>query len=83
MNKVSLMIPPKGETVVRLCNCVLFIIYIALSLSMNCLLSTLQNMSTFSIYIYLHIYYKQNTITNPYRLFHPLGGSSRGPKPTQ
>ena len=31
----------------------------------------------------MYTYYKQNTITNPYRLFHPLGGSSGGPKPTQ
>ena len=27
------------------------------------------------------IFIKQNTITHPYRLFHPLEGSSGGPKP--
>ena len=32
-------------------------------------------------FIWLH--YKQNTITHPYRPFHPLEGSSGKPKPTQ
>ena len=43
------MIPQWVKQSVGICNCVLFIIDIALSLSMNCLLSTLRNTSTFSI----------------------------------
>ena len=33
--------------------------------------------------LYIYIHYKQNTITNPYRLFHPLEGSSGGPYPNR
>ena len=40
----------------------------------------LRKASSICIYIYIFIiYYKQNTITHSYRLFHPLEGSSGGP----
>ena len=56
LNMVPLMIPQRVKQSVGVCNCVLFIIDIALSLSMNCLLSTLRNTSTFSISIYIFIF---------------------------